>query len=72
EQATQVEAIMQNERARMDAIRQETAANLQSVMTAEQFARYQEMHQRRGRGGPGGPEGRKGMRDQWQSRQQQN
>jgi protein CpxP len=47
----------QDRRTKMIALRQETMTNMETVLTSDQFAQYQQMMQRRrpmGQGGPGG------------------
>ncbi len=64
-QADQINALRQDStltpqdrRAKMMAIRQSTASQLQGILTPDQFTQYQQMMQRGRRGmGPGGPGG---------------
>lgn len=46
-QVSQVEAIMQEQKAKMDALREETDARVQAVLTPEQASKFQEMKQKR-------------------------
>lgn len=49
-QSTQVESIMQQHRAQQEALRAQLDQNMQSVLTAEQYATFKAMNQRRGGG----------------------
>jgi Spy/CpxP family protein refolding chaperone len=46
-QAAQVDSIMQDQQARMQALRDETNQRIQALLTPEQAAKFQEMQQRR-------------------------
>lgn len=46
-QVTQVEAIMQEQKAKMDVLREETDQRIQAVLTPEQATKFQEMKQKR-------------------------
>jgi len=47
-QAAQVDSIMQDQQARMQALRDETNQRIQALLTPEQAAKFQEMEQQRG------------------------
>lgn len=49
-QSAEVENIMQQHRQKMEALRTQMDQSMQSVLTAEQYATFKEMKQRRGRG----------------------
>ena len=52
-QSTQVESIMQQHRAQQEALRAQLDQNMQSVLTADQYAQFKAMKQRRGGGSQG-------------------